>query len=355
MDYTFQEYADMHLIYGQMNQNARAAAREYARRFPGRRHPSHKVVLALDNRLRTTGSLVPSRVDTGRPRTTRTPETEEAILEFFEMVPEASTREAASLLGLSQCQISRVLSADGQHPYHFTTVQALLPEDYPRRMQFCRWLLNRNAEDADFLSNILWTDESIFTRNGVGNIHNMHYWSINNPHVIFPSRHQHRFSLNVWAGILNNRILGPILLPNRINGQDFLHFLTVDITEELDNLPLNMLRNLWFQLDGAPPHFTRNVQQWLNINFPHRWIGRGGPVPWPPRSPDLTPLDFFFWGYIKNKVYQNPITNREQLEQGIVDAAAEVTQETLQTVRTNLIRRAQACLDAGGRHFEHLL
>ena len=48
--------------------------------------------------------------------------------------------------------------------------------------------------------------------------------------------------------------------------------------------------------DGAPAHFSIAARQVLNDKYPNRWIGRGGPVPWPPRSPDLTPLDFFFMG-----------------------------------------------------------
>ena len=55
-----------------------------------------------------------------------------------------------------------------------------------------------------------------------------------------------------------------------------------------------------FQLDGAPPHWGLDVRASLNEQFPGRWIGRDGPTPWPPRSPDLTPLDFFLWGYVKN-------------------------------------------------------
>ncbi|KAJ4442536.1 hypothetical protein ANN_04123 [Periplaneta americana] len=54
--------------------------------------------------------------------------------------------------------------------------------------------------------------------------------------------------------------------------------------------------------DGASPHFDRRVRNRLNATFPDRWIGRGGPVPWPPRSPDLSPLDFFLWGDVKRFV-----------------------------------------------------
>ena len=52
--------------------------------------------------------------------------------------------------------------------------------------------------------------------------------------------------------------------------------------------------------DGAPPHFNCFVTDVLNARFPDAWIG---PIPWPLRSPDLSPLDFFLWGgYIKNIV-----------------------------------------------------
>ncbi|GFS76162.1 uncharacterized protein TNCV_4667331 [Trichonephila clavipes] len=45
--------------------------------------------------------------------------------------------------------------------------------------------------------------------------------------------------------------------------------------------------------DGAPAHFCVPVRNWPDIAYPCRWIGRQGSVLWPPRSPELTPLDFF--------------------------------------------------------------
>ena len=48
-----------------------------------------------------------------------------------------------------------------------------------------------------------------------------------------------------------------------------------------------------FQQDGAPPHWGLQVRQFLSETFLDRWIGRDGPILWPPRSPDITPLDFF--------------------------------------------------------------
>jgi hypothetical protein len=52
----------------------------------------------------------------------------------------------------------------------------------------------------------------------------------------------------------------------------------------------------------APPHLCHHVRNHLNRQMAGRWIGKSGPNAWPPRSPDLTPLDFFLWYYMKNIV-----------------------------------------------------
>ncbi|EFN89314.1 hypothetical protein EAI_05291, partial [Harpegnathos saltator] len=60
---------------------------------------------------------------------------------------------------------------------------------------------------------------------------------------------------------------------------------------------------VWFQQNGVPPHYAIRSREFLNRSFPSRWIGRRGAIEWSARSPDLSPLDFFLWGYLKNKVY----------------------------------------------------
>ena len=56
--------------------------------------------------------------------------------------------------------------------------------------------------------------------------------------------------------------------------------------------------------DGTPPHYARTVRQHLHQAFPQRWFGRRGSIEWPSRSPELTPMDFFSGGVVKNKVYE---------------------------------------------------
>jgi hypothetical protein len=63
-------------------------------------------------------------------------------------------------------------------------------------------------------------------------------------------------------------------------------------------------RGYWFQHDGAPTHCTNVLCEYLDETFGDIWNGRGGPITWPPRSPDLTPLDLFLWRTCKAWWYE---------------------------------------------------
>ncbi|XP_015113023.1 uncharacterized protein LOC107038442 [Diachasma alloeum] len=121
----------------------------------------------------------------------------------------------------------------------------------------------------------------------------------------------------------------------------------------LDDVPLAG-RPRWFQQDGALPHCARDVTAFLNAQFPGRWFGRYGPLHWPARSPDLTPLDFFLWGYLKDQVYETEPETVEELVARLHAATTNVSAEMLQRVRMDVLRRIHACVAAGGGHFQHL-
>jgi hypothetical protein len=85
-----------------------------------------------------------------------------------------------------------------------------------------------------------------------------------------------------------------------------------------------------FQQDGLPPHFNKELKGVFNRKIPEKYIVRGGPITSPPRSPDLTPLDFFVWGYIKDAVYVSSLaTTLPELGGTIRDAVATVTLDLL--------------------------
>ena len=75
--------------------------------------------------------------------------------------------------------------------------------------------------------------------------------------------------------------------------------------------------SIWYQQDGAPPHYAAPVRQYLDELFPNRWIGRRGFVEWPARLPDLSPLDYFLWGYLKCKVFATKPSDINELKRRI--------------------------------------
>lgn len=133
-------------------------------------------------------------------------------------------------------------------------------------------------------------------------------------------------------------------------------FLVNSLPEVLEDVPLNIRARMWYQHDGSPVHFVRVVREHLNNVFEGRWIGREGPVPWPPRSPDLNPLDFFLWGYLKQLVYGTEVNDIEQLRQRIIAETNNIReQNVIALVRDSLIRRARLCIQVNGANFEQLL
>ena len=75
---------------------------------------------------------------------------------------------------------------------------------------------------------------------------------------------------------------------------------------------------------GAPSHFSRVAGQFLNQHFANKWIGRGGPIAWPARSPDLNPLDFHLWGHLKSIVYATSIEHAETLRNRIEQGSRQI-------------------------------
>lgn len=277
------QYTEMVRTLARCDDNVELACRVFNERHSTR--VSARTMLGATQRLRDSGTFRPNTA-MDRGTNVRSSRLQENILDYFDENPGSSTREAAPLFNCSHMYVWRTLRADGEHPFHLRRCQELMPTDYLPRLQFCRWLLE------NWQQNIIWTDESTFTRVGIYNQHNMHLWRHENPHACRMDSFQHRFSVNVWAGVLGTRVLGPVFLP-RLTGDTYLQFLQEVLPQLLADVPLSLLRDVFYQHDGAPAHFTWNVRRHLDAEYGPRWIGRGGPVQWPPRSADLTPLDFF--------------------------------------------------------------
>jgi len=281
----FAEMADIHFFYGHANSNAHEARRLYCETFPNRRLPCSRTFSRIAQHLRERGKFIPT-IEGGRPRTVRTVQLEQQILAHVAANPGTSMRRISSEEGVHRNTVWRILHEDRLYPYHLQCVQGLKLEDLPCCVRFCQWCLEQCARHPQFLWKLLFTDEAMFTRDGICNFHNVHIWAHANPHVIREARHQTTFSINVWAGIVGDRLIGPVRLPERLTGTMYREFLelTRDILPDvLDDVPLQLRVGMWFMHDGAPPHFSCIACQYLNDHFPGKWIERNRTVEWPPR------------------------------------------------------------------------
>jgi hypothetical protein len=84
-------------------------------------------------------------------------------------------------------------------------------------------------------------------------------------------------------------------------------------------------------MTGAPPHFSRNVREFLDNQYPQRWIGRGGSHHWPARSPDLN------LNHLKSIIYRLPINSEADLRVRIQEAFVSVTEEMITKATNGLL------------------
>ncbi|GFX87847.1 DUF4817 domain-containing protein [Trichonephila clavipes] len=105
---------------------------------------------------------------------------------------------------------------------------------------------------------------------------------------------------------------------------------------ELNNHDVQVL---WFQQYGATCHTARATIDLLKDTFGDHLISRFGPVNWPPRSCDLTPLDYFLWGYVKSLVYADTPPTLDHLEDNIHRVIADIRPQMLEKVIENWTSR----------------
>ncbi|GFW15213.1 transposable element Tc3 transposase [Trichonephila clavipes] len=117
--------------------------------------------------------------------------------------------------------------------------------------------------------------------------------------------------------------------------REFLPIATMnfmDLYQMLLSIRWRDVQELWFQQDGATCHTARATIDLLKDTLGDRLISRFGPVNWPPRSCDLTPLDYFLWGYVKSLVYADKPQTLDHLEDNIRRVIADIRPQMLEKV-----------------------
>lgn len=343
---------DMIYVLGASDKNSLLATRIYKERYPERREPDKKAFVNLMERFESTGSV--SYKKNNRRKRVLTEENELNVLLAVTEDPHIGQRPLAQQMDISRSSVQRILTANKMHPYHIQLLQELNDGDYERRVTFCQWAQNKIREQRNFSNYVLFCDEATFHKNGNVNRHNFHYYSTTNPHFI-RTHSQNRWSLNVWGGVVDHFLIGPYFFEGNVTGEVYLDFLQNHLPQLLAHIPNEIRERMWFLHDGAPVHFTRPIINFLNETYNQQWIGRGGPVPWPARSPDMTKMDFGIWGFVKDQVYNIPPNTKDDMKIRVRNCFQNITAEMCRNLSRSFEERIEICLEVNGGHFEHLL
>ena len=202
-------------------------------------------------------------------------------------------------------------------------------------------------------------DEAGFWMNGRVSSQNVRKYAPkgNNPEFTYEVSAS-KLKLMVWMGVCGNgTVLGLFFFDGNVNGAKYLEMLNEEVFPQLiaafgHQFANGSFSRLWWAQDGAPAHTSVDVSTWTTEFFRHKIIALHHPNEWPPRSPDLTPCDFFLWGYLKSKVYATAPRDMADLTQRINDEADAIKQNPRLVKRAvrDMIRRAQDCVANGGRH-----
>lgn len=349
--------------FGQQERSLEETRRIFNDNFPNHTI-SKSTVERIVKKFREAGT-VRDLPRSGRNKSATSPEKEEEILLSYIENPHTSTRKASQATDVGATSVRKVLHGNGYFPFKYHEVQELSEDDFQRRIRFCEQIRRKVDDVPNFLNHLIFSDEATFYLNGTLNKQNARQWSDENPHWKEETHTQTPQKINVWLGVVGINIIGPYFFRENFNGQNYLELLRTRVIPQIQHLyPNEQFRNIWFQQDGAPAHYFRVVRDFLTETFGDQWIGRRPRNPanpnedvidWPARSPDLTLLDFFVWGYVKDRVFETKPTTLDELQNRIQDVIDTITPEMLRNAQRAFYDRIGHCEIEGGRHFEHLL
>ena len=318
-----------------------------------RRVPSVMAFRRLTERFIASGQTQPQAFKGSRPALTD--ESVERVREFVRRNPRKkalSVRQIANSLGISFGTVWRILRKKLMwYPYKPHAVIPLSDAHKTARLNFCQWLLRK---PDGFEENVIWTDEKWFVLHQSPNKQNERFWAPCDPGVEVTCRVQGDEKVMCWAAIVRGRVVIHWLEPNvSVNGAGYLDILKSVLWPQV-RVGVRKY-GLWYRQDGATVHTTTAAREWLKCKFDGRVISRLTDRPWPAKSPDLSPLDFWFWSVAMAELRRDPPPSIQSLKSTVEAFVDSLDPEEINRSVQHLRRRARACIDRGGGTFEDIL
>ncbi len=344
---------DLVRCYYASNNSTSAALRMYKTEKHLVKDPCHvSAISKLIKKFESTYSLL-DQPRSGRHtiRDSRLQDVKEAVVSTETEIGSTSIRRVSQETGIPRSSVARIMREDLLlYPYKFSLHQELNETDKIYRKEFAQWLL----DDLALLPKILWSDEAYISMDGSISRHNCRIWSTCKPQFVM-TEGLHPEKICVWFGFTSSFGLKPYFFDSTVNSENYLEMLQGHMQPLLQQK--RQFEKVTFMQDGAAPHYAKRVRDYLCQTFTsNRVISRGCKNPWPARSPDINPLDFWFWATLKARIFHcRQPTSLEHLKALIISECEKFTPDEFAMAVSNIPKRLECLLHFDGGHFEHML
>ena len=152
-------------------------------------------------------------------------------------------------------------------------------------------------------------------------------------------------SIMIWAGIIDNKIIGPFRVPDgvKLTSNTYIEFLRENFLPFFNSIPKEKKRKFVLMQDNAPSHAAKKTKVFL-INLGINLMS------WPPNSPDLNPIENL-WSLLKSHLYKNgkKYRNKNELWEEIQRFCEKIDGNIIKNLTESVNRRLfQLVLNKGG-------
>ena len=318
---------------------------------------SEKAIYKLCIKWKTHGTVTnQNKGNSGRRFTARTEENIDKVRTQLN-TSDLSLRKLSAATDVSTSSIQRILKTDLQFKsYKIQVSQELKEGDAKKRLEFCLKMVQlMEAEELD-PADIIFSDESHVYLSSSPNKQNSRLWRPKKPEI---RNHVplHSMKVTVWGGLTGSKVFGPYFYEEEDTGkattvtkERYITMLSEIFPEDSDENVCSLV----FMQDGAPAHTSRVAMDWLKRRFGDRLISNKADFIWPARSPDLNPMDFYFWGHMKQKIHEGSPKTLMDVKILIEDFFRQISgnRDLLKRVTAQFCSRLKCCIQADGGLFE---
>ena len=324
------------------------------------RLPSIQTVRNTLATVKETGSIEP-RKRSGRPHKVGAEEAQHLL---------QSTRRIARELGpeisVSNKFVHRVAQAQKMRFYRTILGQKLNPLSIQRRKAFADEMHRRIGRQQIDINNVCWTDECMVGTGHSSNRQNDGFWRIQGEldvdamlkERVFQGPNVHMFVLvHSRIGVVGPYFIEDIDCPEdarkTLTATRYVALLRDTVVPELRNRLGEDFRTCWFQQDGATAHTAKVSLDYLTSVFGDRLISNKTEFIWPPYSPDMSPLDYWFWSSMRKIIGDENPQNVEEIKLAACMACGSITADQVKKAIGDFPIRVMALQEANGHHFEY--